>query len=213
MKKILTDAVAIGNATARATMFQSRLPEAPAYPNGQWLDCFAGGSHEWLGADKGCRYLDARTNFFYQCTVNTPAMELKITGLGMQYIYTARDSEGNYLDGAKNYKLNLPANPPAKDVWSIVAYDPQTRSELQTPSQPLPSKKSRGDKPTANADGSLDLYFGPKVPTGKEASWIQTVPGKGWFTYFRLYGSLEPFCDKTWRPGESTLVSQQAVLP
>ncbi len=79
------------------------------------------------------------------------------------------------------------------------AYDPQTRSELQT-SQPLPSKNNRRDKLIVNADGSVDLYFGPKAPAGKEANWIASVPKKGWFAIPRLYGSLEPWFDKTWRP-------------
>ena len=83
----------------------------------------------------------------------------------------------------------------------MVLYDPQTRSELQT-GQPFPSKNNKRDKLIANADGSVDLYFGPKAPAGKEANWIQTVPGKGWFAIFRLYGPLEPWFDKTWRPGE-----------
>ena len=90
---------------------------------------------------------------------------------------------------------------PAKDFWSIVVYDPQTRSELQT-SQPYPSKNSRRDALQTNPDGSVDLYFGPTSPDGQEANWTQTVPGKGWFTLLRLYGPLEPWFDKTWRPGE-----------
>jgi hypothetical protein len=55
-------------------------------------------------------------------------------------------------------------------------------------------------------DGSVDIYFGPKAPAGKEKNWIQTVPGKGWFTGLRLYGPLEPWFDQTWRPGEIELV-------
>ena len=58
----------------------------------------------------------------------------------------------------------------------------------------------------ANDDGSIDLYFGPKAPAGKEANWTQTVPGKGWFCLLRLYSPTEPWFDKTWRPGEIELV-------
>lgn len=132
-------------------------------------------------------------------------MVSKMVGVGSQYVYAARDSSGNYLDGSKNYKLNISANAPAKDFWSIVVYDPQTRSELQT-SQPFPSKNNKRDKLITNSDGSVDLYFGLKAPAGKKSNWIQTVPGKGWFTYLRLYGPLEPWFDKTWRPGEIELV-------
>ena len=107
----------------------------------------------------------------------------------------------------KRYKLSIPANVPAANFWSVCVYDPQTRSELQT-SQPYPSKNNRRDKLVANADGSIDLYYGPPgtAPKGKEANWTETKPGKGWFTLFRAYGPLEPWFDKTWKPGEITLV-------
>ena len=154
---------------------------------------------------KGGRNMDARTLFFYQATVNTPAMVLEMVGLGSQYAYAATDGNGAYLDGSKAYKLRIPANAPAKDFWSVVVYDPQTRSELQT-GQTFPSKNNKRDPLVANADGSIDLYFSPKAPAGKEANWIQTVPGKGWYTLLRLYGPLQPWFDKTWRPGEFELV-------
>jgi hypothetical protein len=89
--------------------------------------------------------------------------------------------------------------------WSVVVYDPQTRSELQT-SQLFPSKNSKRNPLVANADGSVDIYFGPQAPAGKEPNWIESVPGKGWYTILRLYGPLEPWFDKTWRPGEIDLV-------
>ncbi len=101
----------------------------------------------------------------------------------------------------RSYKLNIPANVPAKDFWSVVLYDPQTRSELQT-GQPFPGKNNKKGELVANADGSVDLYFGPKPPAGKEKNWLQTVPGKGWFACLRLYGPTEPWFDQTWRPGE-----------
>jgi hypothetical protein len=87
----------------------------------------------------------------------------------------------------------------------MVVYDPQTRSELQT-SQPYPGLNSKKNKFIENADGSVDLYFGPEAPAGKEANWLATVPKKGWFGIFRLYGPLEPWFEKTWRPGEIELV-------
>lgn len=205
-KKILTDAVAVGNATARAIVFRNNLEGGGIYPDSAWKTAFVGGSYEWLKNNgAGGRNLDARTLFFYGATVNTPAMVLKMIGKGSQYAYAATDGNGDYLDGSKNYKLNIPANVPAADFWSVVVYDPQTRSELQT-GQPFPSKNSKRNKLESNADGSIDLYFGPKAPEGKEDNWIQTVPGKGWWTILRLYGPLEPWFDKTWRPGEFELV-------
>jgi hypothetical protein len=155
----------------------------------------------------GGRNLDARAFFFYFATVNTPAIVWKMIGKGSQYAWGYLDSEGTYLDGGKNYKLNLPKDAPAEKFISIVVYDPQTRSQLQT-DQPFPSKNNERDKDTLifNDDGSFDLYFGPKAPKGKEANWIQTVPNKGWFSLLRLYSPTEAWFDKTWRPGEIELV-------
>jgi hypothetical protein len=207
MKKTLTDAVAVGNATARAITFRNRDPRAPLYPNSRWVTGFIASDYLWLGGDggKAGRDLDARTYFFYMATVNTPKMAARIPGKGSQYAVTWLDESGNGYDGAKNYKVNIPANVPAADFWSMVVYDPQTRSELQT-SQPYPSKNNKRDKLILNADGSVDLYFGPAAPAGKEANWTATVPGKGWFPVLRLYGPLDPWFDKQWKPGEIELV-------
>ncbi len=206
MKKILTDAVAAGNATARAIWLRSRDQRTYFYENSGWYTGFVGGDYRWLDdKGQGGRNMDARSLFFYSATVNTPAMAAKMIGKGSQYAFNATDKEGDYLDGAKQYKLNIPANAPAKDFWSVVAYDPQTRSMLQT-DQPFPSKNSGRDKLLTNDDGSVDLYFGPKEPEGKKANWTQTVPGKGWFVLLRLYGPLDPWFDKTWQPGEFELI-------
>jgi hypothetical protein len=205
MKKILTQAVAVGNATARAITFAPRDPSAYYYEGRYWYSGFVGGDHEWLiDEGRGGRNLDARTLFFYFATVNTPAMVKKTVGKGSQYAACCRDKDGNYLDGGKTYRLNVPGNVPAKDFWSVVIYDPQTRSELQT-SQPFPSKNNKRDKLIVNEDGSVDLYFGPTAPAGKKNNWIETVPGKNWFCLLRLYGPLEPWFDKSWQPGDIEL--------
>ena len=91
----------------------------------------------------------------------------------------------------------MPPNVPVKDFWSVVVYDPQTRSMLQT-DQRFPSLSSEKDL-MKNADGSVDVYFGPTPPAGKQTNWVQTIPGKAWFTIFRLYGPLQPWFDKSWR--------------
>ena len=206
MKKILKEAAAVGNATARAITMDSRAPEAFIYNDSQWKMGFIGGDYRWLrDGGAGGRNLDARTAFFYFATVNTPAMSARIIGAGSQYAWAERDGKGKYLDGGKNYTLNIPANVPAQDFWSVVVYDPQTRSQLQT-GQPFPSRNNKKDEFIVNDDGSVTLYFGPQAPAGKTENWIQTVPGKGWFTILRLYGPLEPWFDKSWRPGEIELI-------
>ncbi|MEA3232550.1 MAG: DUF1254 domain-containing protein [Thermodesulfobacteriota bacterium] len=208
MKKILTKAAEVGNATARTMLWYERDKLAFLYEGSNWKRGFVGGSYEFLkDGGLGGRNIDARAQFFYFATVNTPAMTWKLIGKGSQYAWGYLDSDDNYLDGSKTYQLNLPKDPPAKKFISIVLYDPQTRSQLQT-SQPFPSynsEKGKG-KVALNDDGSLDLYIGPEAPAGKEANWLQTVPGKGWFLVLRLYSPTEAWFDKTWRPGEIELV-------
>jgi len=139
LRETLTEAAAVGNATARAIAFQPRDPDAHLYDDRQWTTGFIGADHRWLDGDgrKG-RNLDARTLFFYQATVNTPAMAIKMIGAGSQYAITSKDADGAFLAGDDSYRLTLPPDAPAKNFWSIVAYDPQTRSELQT-DQPFPA--------------------------------------------------------------------------
>ena len=116
------------------------------------------------------------------------------------------DANGEFLEGDRNYRVNLPADIPESRFWSMIAYDSQTRSMLQS-EQLMPRVGSQSGTVEQNADGSTDIYFGPTAPAGKEHNWIQTVPGKGWFAILRLYNPLQPFFDKTWRPSEIEEVS------
>ena len=117
MRALLTDAVAVANGTARAISFQTRDPKAYKYPNSQWKTAFIGDDYRWLIDDGvGGRNLDARTLFFYLATVNTPAMALKIPGVGSQYAFTEHDSTGEYLDGAKSYGLHSSARRPGQGL-------------------------------------------------------------------------------------------------
>jgi hypothetical protein len=205
LRKILEEAVAVGNATTRAISFRARDPRAYYYENSAWHTAFVGGSHEFL-RPSGARDLEARAQFHYPYTAVTPAMALKTVGIGSQYGCATVDAEGNYLDGGKTYRVTLPKDIPAKDFWSFCVYDPQTRSMLQTPGTVYPSLSSAAGDVQPNEDGSFTIWFGPEAPEGKESNWIQTVPGKGWFTVLRLYGPLESWFEKTWQPGEIELV-------
>jgi len=205
MKKILIDAVAVGNGTARALAFRPRDKEAYFYPNSGWFTPMPGGSYEFL-SQPGVRNLDARVMMHYYATGITPAMVMKMVGKGSQYAASMTDSKGKPLDGSKTYKIHLPPNIPMKDFWSFTVYDNQTRSMLQTDQQ-FPSVNSTDKGVETNADGSTDVWFGPAVPKGvNKANWVQTIPGKGWNVLFRLYGPLEPWFDKSWRLGEFELV-------
>ncbi len=206
MKKILAEAADVGAVTVRALTARPRDKAYYLYPGeGYWATPFVGGSHEFL--DHGVRLLDARAYFHFYATGITPAMVSAPVGKGSQYAATYLDASGNPLNGSKTYKIHLPANVPAKDFWSLTLYDNQTRSMLQT-DQRLPGIDNNKQGLQQNADGSYDIYFGPEAPAGKQGNWIQTIPGKGWNMIFRLYGPLEPWFDKTWRPGDPELVEQ-----
>ncbi len=204
MKKILTEAAAVGNITARTLAYKSRIPEAYFYENSAWCTPFVGGSYQFL-KEPGVRNLDARTFFFFYATGITPAMAEVVIGKGSAYAVAFVDAKGDPLDGGKNYKLHLPPDIPEKNFWSFTLYDMQSRSMLQTDQQ-FPSVGSLTKGMVVNADKSVDVYFGPKAPTGKENNWIQTMPRKGWSVILRLYSPLKPWYDKTWRPGEIELV-------
>ncbi|KRR11747.1 DUF1254 domain-containing protein [Bradyrhizobium valentinum] len=199
MKKILMDAAAVGDATARTLTYRTRIKEAFFYPNSAWVTPFIGGSYKF--EENGAVNLAAKAMFFFYATGVTPAMTIKMVGEGSQYAGAFVDAKGSPLDGSKTYRIRMPPNIPAKDFWSFTVYDNQTRSMLQTDQQ-SPAVGSLSKGLVTNPDGSVDVYFGPKAPAGKESNWAQTIPGKGWNTLLRLYGPLEPWFNKTWRPGE-----------
>jgi len=222
MKKIMTEALALANATSRTLFMNPRDPSWFYYPGSAWSNLLFQTGYEFETQipqitkegvkpypPTGYRTMDGRTYFFYGVTGITPAMAMRLTGVGSQYLLAMADAEKNYFDGAKTYKCTLPKGIPESNFWSFTVYDNMTRSMLDTPqrfpragSQSYPSPAAE-----ASADGSTTVYFSPKQPDGvKRGNWIQTDPNKGWFTILRLYSPLEPFFTKKWRPSEVELV-------
>lgn len=118
----------------------------------------------------------------------------------LQYIVTF-DAHGNPLEGGKNYKFHLPPNIPASDFWSVIVYDNQTRLIIHS-DQKWPSVFSSCQTLIINQDGSVDIWFGPEAPAGKNSNWIKTITGMRWNMILRLYNPTESWYNKTWRPEE-----------
>jgi hypothetical protein len=224
MKKILSDAAAVGQAFGRSLNWRFSLahPDWAYYPDSNWGNMlFEGGALFETpppayedGMFKpypptGARTLDSRTAFYYAYTLDSPAMIMRIPGVGSQYLMNFLDADGDPFDGAKTYKVTLPEGIPARAFWSLTLYDNQTRSMLKTP-QKYPRAGSQSyPSPAAevSTNGATTVYLGPEQPDGVErGNWIQTDPEKGWFTILRLYSPLPAFFDKSWRPSEIELV-------
>ncbi len=220
MKKILIAATAVANAASRAVTFNARAADGFNYydATSNWVNSLFTGGYEFMTPppeitkegvkhypSDGARKLNARIWFFYLATGITPAMCMRLENVGSQYLAAYLDSNDTPFDGNKTYKVTLPPNIPAARFWSFTLYDNQSRSMLDTPqrypragSQSYPSPAAK-----ANSDGSTTVYFGPTQPNGVErGNWIQTSPGRGWFTLLRLYSPLKSFFDKSWRVGE-----------
>jgi hypothetical protein len=200
MQSILVKAAQVANHQMRVQSFADRRPDRVAWPDRKW---------EWasLRPENGtfdlptAKDLEAREKWFYQAQIESPAMFRRTAAAGSLYWLGVRDSTGAYLDGGKTYKLAVPQPVPAKLFWSVTVYDPDSRSEIVTDNYKAALRSLYELKDTANA-ASVDLYFGPTAPAGHEGQWIKTIPGKGWFTYFRIYGPGEPAFDGSWKPGD-----------
>ena len=156
--------------------------------------------------NKGARRLHSRTSFFYTATGITPAMCMRLTNVGSQYLAANVDAERRTI----RRREDLPAavaegTSRPRGSGRSPLYDNQTRSMLQTPQRYPRAGSQMFPTPAAEAesDGSTVVYFSPTQPDGVAAgNWIQTDPDRGWFVLLRLYSPLQPFFDKTWRPGE-----------
>jgi hypothetical protein len=120
----------------------------------------------------------------------------KHLGAGQYYLMTIRDKDRKPLDGNGSYRLNVPANAPVKLYWSATVYDRATHALIR--GQPWSSRSSNTPRLQKNADGSVDVFFAPKAPDGKETNWVPTNANGRFEVLFRLYGPEKPFFDKQW---------------
>ncbi len=194
-KKILEEAALIGEAMAKTNDFANdRLEDAHYMPNSHWEYATTGVPNQ---RREHYEDLDGRAAWLYEALTNNIAMHGQKTGKGQIYMTAYKDADGDWLDSKNDYVLHLPANVPAEAFWSFTIYDVSTRTPSLNDTKEV-DRSSRMDL-DVNADGSVDLYVGPTKPKGDKAkNWIQTIPGKSWFPYFRLYSPEKPFLDKTW---------------
>lgn len=198
-KKILTDAALVGEAMAKASAFHKRMEGYRYRSDSRWDYLIA----PWYAVEQDVEnstQFEERTALFYEGIGMSANAAPKAPGIGQFYLAAYQDAEGHAFDGGKTYRLHVPPNVPIKQFWSVTLYDIETRCLIQNKEQ-IADRSSRMDL-VINADGSVDLYFGPTAPKGMEKNWIPTVPGKAWFTYLRFYGAQEPLFDKSWCPGE-----------
>ncbi len=199
-QRILEEAARIAVAEMRVVLYARRNPAHIAWKDRTWewfplqlIDAQTGdfGAPAFLD-------LESSDGYFWLGYGVSAAIGKPAVGAGSVYWLAFRDGCGAYLDGGKSYKLTVPGPVPGKLFWSMTVYDGDTRCLIAT-DQDKPAIRSLVDKPLANADGSYDLYFGPKAPAGTEGRWIKTIPGKGWWAGFRIYGPQAPAFDGTWK--------------
>jgi len=200
MKRILSEAAQTANAEMRATFTTQRDPEYLPWKGRAW---------EWLiwqvidpetkdFGPRGYYNLEPAESYYFMGYGASAAMGVPAAGAGSVYWGGFRDNKGAYLDGGKNYKLNVPAPVPVNLFWSHTVYGMDTRTLIAT-DQDRAAIRSHIEKLKVNADGSYTLYFGPKAPAGKEGMWIKTIPGIGWWSAFRIYGPKAAAFDGTWK--------------
>ena len=194
-KRILMDGLLVGEAMAKAIDFKKtpRLEDAHYLDGSRWdIDTTSPPDQRREHYDA----LDGRASWFYEAVTNNLAMHGMETGKGQVYLTSYKDTDDEFLDGGSNYTLHIPPNAPAELFWSLTLYEVDGRDIIHN-TQKRSDRSSRHDL-LKNADGSVDLYFGPDEPKGKEQNWISTEPGRAFFAMLRFYSPGKTLVDRTW---------------
>jgi hypothetical protein len=193
-EEILLKAVQVGEQMAKAQTYAKPERFADYFNDYGWPNLLV------TSADDKSEHYDQmyrRATFTYEAMSRAWAMFTDQVGVGQVYLTQYKDGNSKWLDGSKDYVLNIPKDAPAELFWSIAVYSTDTRCLIQNEAG-FASLGSRTESMKVNDDGSVDLYFGPLAPKGNESNWIQTNNGEAWFTYLRLYGPSETYFDKSW---------------
>jgi hypothetical protein len=174
----------------------------PFWPNSNWAVPAAPVAAATAFSFERPNYLDVDARGLTYFLAYAPPTKL---GAATFYLGTYRDSNGDFLRGEEGYKLHVPSNVPAQQFWALTLYDRETCGFIRD--MPRAGLDSYDQKVQKNADGSVDIYIGPKPSASKEANWIPTASGRGWFPFFRLYGPEKAFFDKAWKLPEIEKIS------
>lgn len=197
-RSILERAAGTAEAIVLSMAFRNRA--APLlYDKRQWQHFNANRDSQFL--PDGYEEVEERAGSWHLLVGNGARYIPAEPGTGQYPLATYRDSDGNRLMGSNLYRFTIPANVPVKQFWQLPIYSTTNRSFVQT-NQGRATISSTDEGLVKNDDGSVDIYIGPQAPKGFEPNWIETNPGEGWFTLFRLYGPLEPILRKEWVPND-----------
>lgn len=193
-KEILAEATLVGEAMAQANSFESRFPGVTYRDDASWEYVIFLDPSQRVGEFE---QMDERAAYTYEAVTTSAGMTTKTPGVGSAYLGGYRDKDGDWLDGSKNYKLTIPPNAPMKQFWSITVYSQGTRCLINNGTGR--ADRSSRHELVKNADGSVDLYFGPvEAPEGMEDNFVKTIANEGFFVYFRLYAPTEPYFERSW---------------
>jgi hypothetical protein len=168
---------------------------APHWPDSHWTGPVAPTAAETAFSFERPNYLDVDGRALVYFFAYAPPKKL---GAATYYMVTYTDAKGDLLRGEESYRLHVPPNVPARQFWALNLYDRETCGFIRD--MPRAGLDSYDQKMQRNADGSVDMYIGPRPPAGKEANWIQTASGRGcWFPLFRFFGPEKPLFEKTWK--------------
>ncbi|TWT60930.1 DUF1254 domain-containing protein [Rubinisphaera italica] len=196
-KETMQKALDVGMAMAQAISFnKTKEMFATSLYRGDsgWEDAMAGMNPK---IDlKNYSQFNERASYGFEATTTSAGMVSRVPGKGSAYLGSYYDADGNALMGGKHYQLRIEPNPPAANFWSVTVYDIKNRLIIRNKTK-RSDRSSRTKGLIKNKDGSVDLYFGPTAPKGKELNWIQTNEGESFFVYLRLYGPEEAYFDQT----------------
>jgi len=196
LTRILTAAAREADAQLRVQSLADRRPDRVVWSGRQWEWVTLRPENANFEVD-GHIDVDARETWFYQAIASSPVMFRRQAGTGSLYWFVARDATGAYLDGDRSYRLRVPLPVPAGLFWSLTVYDAETRSQIDT------DRGAAAVRSLFELDGKLggyhvDIAFGPQPAEADAAAWVQTIPGRGWFAYFRIYGPTSAAFDGSW---------------